>query len=42
MLKIKINLPPQEVNRFVNGFVERVQVVCRYLNKPPMMPNEPQ
>jgi len=33
-LEIKINLPPQELNCFMNDFVEHVQVVCRYPNKP--------
>jgi len=40
--KIKINLPAQGLNRFANGFVEHVQVVCRYPNEPTMMPNESQ
>ena len=38
--KIKVHLPPQRLNRFVNGFVERVRGVCRYLNVPKSMQNE--
>ena len=38
--KIKVHLPPQWLNRFVNGFVEHVRGVCMYLNKPKSMQNE--
>ena len=40
--KTQIDLPPQHLNRFVNGFVECVRGVCRYPNEPTMTPNEPQ
>jgi hypothetical protein len=38
--KVQLHLPPQRLNRFVNGFVEHVQGACRYLNDPKIMQNE--
>ena len=38
--KIKVHLPPQRLNHFVNSFVKRVRGVCRYINKPKSMQNK--
>ena len=37
---IKVHLAPQPLNRFVNGFVERVWGVFRYLNEFKKIQNE--
>ena len=37
--EIKVHLPPQQLNYFVNGFAECVQGVRRYLNEPKSIQN---
>jgi len=34
MSKIEFNIPQQEPNHFVNGFVEHPHGVCQYPNEP--------
>jgi hypothetical protein len=41
-MKMYMDIPLEGINRFVNGFVERVQGACRYPNEPTPMQNEPQ
>jgi hypothetical protein len=41
-MKMYMDIPLEGVNRFVNGFVERIQGACRYPNEPTPMQNEPQ
>ena len=42
MMKMEIDIPLQGVNRFINGFVEHFQGVCRYPNEHTTMQNEGQ
>ena len=37
--EIKVHLPPQRLNHCVNGFVECIRGVCRYLNEPKSIQN---
>ena len=38
--EIKVHLPPQRPNHFVNGFADCVRGVRRYLNEPKSMQNK--
>ena len=39
--ELQVYLPSQQLNRFVNGFVERLHGVWRYQNESNIMQNGP-